>query len=101
MNMAKSNSAEQKIHRIHELETQLRVWQSFASKILDILDDSDHKSKNYRSVLHHIRVLLNKKTTEHDQFDLRCLNDEAGLLRVNYQYASEEIERLKTAILNA
>jgi len=85
-----------KINKIKELEKEIEDWQKFALSIRDIINDEKRAERNYRSILHHIRVFFG---IYKNQFELTVLNNKAGLLEINFDFAMKEIEKLKEEVI--
>lgn len=84
-----------KIEKINQLSQHLELWQVFALSISDILKDVDRGKKNYRSVLHAIRVFFG---IYKDQFQTVQLNSNEEFLKLNFDFAMKQIDKIKLEI---
>jgi len=90
-------TANQKVDKINELEKKRENWKEFAYKMQELIKDENRSRRNYRSLLHHIRVFFG---VYKEQFELVIINNEVGLLQLNFDYAMAEVEKLDKAILD-
>jgi len=87
----------EKIDKILDYQKKLDNWNKYAEYMRALIKDEERQKKNYRSVLYLIRNFLGLPLK--DQFELSVLNNEVGLLKVNLDYANEEIFKLEQAIM--
>lgn len=90
-------TANEKLEKIKNLEKKLENWKGFALKMQELINDEKRSERNYMSILHHIRVFFG---IYKEQFELGCLNNEIGLLQVNFNYANEEIKKIEKEIID-